>query len=66
MLPYLAQGVNSAIEDGSVLGLILGHLGSKTELFKALQIYEKLRKARGDSIVKETFAQVRTYCPGRS
>ncbi|CAI7589798.1 unnamed protein product [Penicillium discolor] len=57
MLPYLAQGANSAVEDGAVLGLILGHLRSKDQLPKALKMYEDLRKARGDAIVKETFKQ---------
>ncbi|SPN97564.1 related to salicylate hydroxylase [Cephalotrichum gorgonifer] len=57
MLPYLAQGANSAIEDGTVLGLLLGHLGSKDQLPKALQMYQKLRKTRGDAIVRETFKQ---------
>lgn len=58
MLPYLAQGANSAIEDGAVLGLLLGFMKSKAQLPKALKLYEKLRKARGDAIVKETFKQV--------
>ena len=60
MLPYLAQGANSAIEDGAVLGLLLGHLRSKDQLPKALQMYQQLRKTRGDGIVKETFKQVST------
>ena len=59
MLPYLAQGANSAIEDGAVLGLLLGHIQSKDQLPKALSMYEKLRKSRGDAIVRETFKQVR-------
>ena len=58
MLPYLSQGANSAIEDGAVLGILLGHLRSKDQLPKALQMYQKLRKTRGDAIVKETFKQV--------
>lgn len=58
MLPYLAQGANSAIEDGTVLGLLLGHLRSKDQLPKALQMYEQLRKTRGEAIVKEAFKQV--------
>ncbi|WQF87618.1 Putative FAD-binding domain, FAD/NAD(P)-binding domain superfamily [Colletotrichum destructivum] len=57
MLPYLAQGANSAVEDGAVLGLVLGHLTSKSQLPAALRLYEKLRKARGESIVRETFKQ---------
>lgn len=58
MLPYLAQGANSAVEDGAVLGLLLGHIKSKSQLPAALKSYEKLRKARGESIVRETFKQV--------
>jgi salicylate hydroxylase len=59
MLPYLAQGANSAIEDGVVLGLLLGQIRSKSQLPKALEMYERLRKARGEAIVRETFKQVR-------
>jgi 2-polyprenyl-6-methoxyphenol hydroxylase-like FAD-dependent oxidoreductase len=58
MLPYLAQGANSALEDGAVLGLLLGHVESKAQLPQALILYEKLRKARGDAIARETFKQV--------
>jgi salicylate hydroxylase len=58
MLPYLAQGANSAIEDGAVLGLLLGHIKSKDQLPQALKMYQSLRKARGERIVKETFKQV--------
>ncbi|KAI1863409.1 uncharacterized protein JN550_009520 [Neoarthrinium moseri] len=57
MLPYLAQGANSAIEDGAVLGQLLGHITSKDQLPQALKMYEKLRKARGEAIVRETFKQ---------
>ena len=61
MLPYLAQGANSAIEDGAVLGALLGHVRSPGQMPHALRLYEKLRKARGEAIVRETFKQVR--CP---
>ncbi|KAK8059145.1 hypothetical protein PG996_009075 [Apiospora saccharicola] len=57
MLPYLAQGANSAIEDGAVLGLLLGRIQSGDQVPQALAMYEKLRKARGESIVRETFKQ---------
>jgi salicylate hydroxylase len=59
MLPYLAQGANSAIEDGAVLGLLLGHMQSRKQLPQALRMYEKLRKARCYAIARETFKQVR-------
>jgi salicylate hydroxylase len=57
MLPYLAQGANSAVEDGAVLGLLLGHMQSKSQLPQALKLYERLRKTRGEAIAKETFKQ---------
>ncbi|KAM6529318.1 hypothetical protein FALCPG4_007457 [Fusarium falciforme] len=57
MLPYLAQGANSAIEDGAVLGRLLGNIQSKEKLPKVLRMYEQLRKNRGDAIVRETFKQ---------
>jgi len=56
-VPYLAQGANSSIEDGAVLGNILGAMTTKEQLPSALKLYEKLRKKRGEAIVKETFAQ---------
>lgn len=59
MLPYLAQGANSAVEDGAVLGLLLGHIKSKEQVPKALKMYETLRKQRGEAIQRETFKQVR-------
>jgi salicylate hydroxylase len=65
MLPYLAQGANSAVEDGAVLGLLLGHIQSKNQLPKALNMYEELRKSRGEAIVRETFKQVRD-CSNRN
>lgn len=58
MLPYLAQGANSAVEDGAVLGQVLGHIKSKEQVPQALKMYEKLRKARGEAIQRETFKQV--------
>ncbi|EUC40261.1 hypothetical protein COCMIDRAFT_109280 [Bipolaris oryzae ATCC 44560] len=57
MLPYLAQGANSAIEDGTVLGLLLGLIQSKEHLHPALELYQNLRKTRGELIVRETFKQ---------
>ncbi|KAK5108262.1 hypothetical protein LTR62_008646 [Meristemomyces frigidus] len=57
MLPYLAQGANSSIEDGAVLGHVLSAMQHKDQLPEALKLYERLRKKRGEAIVKETFAQ---------
>lgn len=58
MLPYLAQGANSAIEDGAVLGHLLGKVKTRSQLPKALKTYEQLRKTRGEAVVRETFKQV--------
>ncbi|KAJ5155978.1 hypothetical protein N7492_008781 [Penicillium capsulatum] len=57
MLPYLAQGANSSLEDGAVLGLLLGHMTNKAQLPRLLRLYESLRKSRGEAIVRETFKQ---------
>jgi salicylate hydroxylase len=57
MLPYLAQGANSSIEDGAVLGNVLAALRRKEQLPAALKLYERLRKKRGEAIARETFAQ---------
>jgi salicylate hydroxylase len=60
MLPYLAQGANSSLEDGAVLGLLLGHMTNQAQLPGILRLYESLRKSRGEAIVRETFKQVRS------
>ena len=61
MLPYLAQGANSSLEDGAVLGNVLAAVESKDQLPDALGLYERLRKKRGEAIVRETFAQRRDF-----
>jgi salicylate hydroxylase len=58
MLPYLAQGANSSLEDGAVLGQLLGQMTDKAQLPRILRLYESLRKSRGEAIVRETFKQV--------
>lgn len=58
MLPYLAQGANSAVEDGAVLGLLLGQIKTKAQLPQALKMYQELRKFRGEAVARETFKQV--------
>ncbi|KAL4800234.1 FAD binding domain protein [Aspergillus venezuelensis] len=61
MLPYLAQGANSSLEDGAVLGGLLGHLTDRSQLPSILKLYESLRKNRGEAIVRETFKQRRDF-----
>lgn len=60
MLPYLAQGANSSLEDGAVLGYLLSKVNQQTkneQLPKAAKLYQELRKERGERIQKETFKQ---------
>ncbi|KAL7622421.1 hypothetical protein AAE478_007926 [Parahypoxylon ruwenzoriense] len=57
MLPYLAQGANSSLEDGAVLGRLLKYVTSRNKIMPALEMYQKLRKARGEAIAKEALGQ---------
>lgn len=57
MLPYLAQGANSSLEDSAVLGELLARISNKMQLPQVLRLYERLRKNRGEAIVRETFKQ---------
>ena len=59
MIPYLAQGANSSIEDGIVIGLLLGKMTSRDQLPQAIRLYEKMRKARGETIARESLLQVK-------
>jgi salicylate hydroxylase len=60
MLPYLAQGANSSLEDGAVLGSLLGKV-KKGDMERQLpcvsKIYQNLRMVRGRKIQLETFKQ---------
>jgi salicylate hydroxylase len=51
-LPYLAQGAAMAVEDGAVLGGLLGKLQRREQLGDVLKIYEALRKARTERVVQ--------------
>ncbi|KAI1208281.1 FAD binding domain protein [Annulohypoxylon truncatum] len=57
MLPYLAQGANSSLEDGAVLGRLLKYVTSRDKLTPALEMYQQLRKIRGEGIAKEALGQ---------
>jgi len=57
MLPYLAQGANSSLEDGAVLGRLLSYVKSREQISWAVTLYEGLRKSRSEQIVRETFKQ---------
>ena len=58
MIPYLAQGANSSVEDGAVIGLLLGKMKSRAQLPQAIRLYQQLRKARGEAIASESLLQV--------
>ncbi|EOO02957.1 putative fad binding domain protein [Phaeoacremonium minimum UCRPA7] len=60
MLPYLAQGANSSLEDGAVLGHLLGKVSlakKKEKLPRVAEMYQRLRMGRGRQIQLETFKQ---------
>lgn len=56
-LPYLAQGAAMAVEDGAVLGGLLGKLEHRSQLGALLALYESLRKKRTTRIVLESTKQ---------
>ena len=54
----MAQGANSSLEDAAVLGDLLGRASSSgVALPTALSLFDKLRRARMERLVAETFAQ---------
>ncbi|KAH0360266.1 FAD/NAD(P)-binding domain-containing protein, partial [Aureobasidium melanogenum] len=48
MLPYVAQGAAQAIEDAGFLQTVLNK--SSTDVTLAIQVYEQVRKARGEAV----------------
>ena len=54
MLPYMAQGANSSLEDAAT---ILSHVERVSQLGPALTLYDAVRRPRVDQLVRETFAQ---------
>jgi len=60
MLPYLAQGANSSLEDGAVLGCLLGKVrrpSRAAQLPRVAELYQRLRMERGRQIQLESFRQ---------
>ena len=55
-LPHLAQGAAQAIEDAAVLGVVLSPKriadGKPETIYKALKIYEKVRKERAEALAE--------------
>tara|TARA_R110002060_G_scaffold31559_5_gene42138 strand:+ start:224 stop:523 length:300 start_codon:yes stop_codon:yes gene_type:complete len=58
MLPYLAQGAGSALEDGAALGVLLSTADCREDLPKALKLYEQLRKTRSTTLQERSIIQV--------
>lgn len=48
--PYVAQGAAQAVEDAAALGIILSNVASRHDIPRALQVYEKSRKQRAETI----------------
>ncbi|RKL07413.1 hypothetical protein BFJ68_g9916 [Fusarium oxysporum] len=57
MLPYMAQGAGSAIEDGAALGIILSKVDRREQLPQALKTYENLRIPRSSALQKWSMKQ---------
>ncbi|MCJ1475949.1 hypothetical protein MMC13_004613 [Lambiella insularis] len=55
MLPYMAQGANSALEDGASIGTLLGKIDSKSQIPEMTRIYQEIRKERVLRFREETF-----------
>lgn len=48
--PYVAQGAAQAVEDAAALGVLLSTIPSRHDIPHALQVYEKSRKMRAESV----------------
>ena len=51
----MAQGANSALEDGATLGALLGRVKAKEQIPSVVRIYESIRKNRIGKVRAETF-----------
>ncbi|KAK2753228.1 hypothetical protein FQN54_007919 [Arachnomyces sp. PD_36] len=57
MLPYMAQGANSSLEDAATLGALLSKVHRREQIPSAMAMYDAIRRPRVDQLVRETFAQ---------
>jgi salicylate hydroxylase len=64
MLPYMAQGAGSALEDGAALGILLADCNTSKDLPAVLEKYQNLRKARSLALQKGSMKQVSTLFGG--
>ena len=53
-LPYLAQGAALAVEDGAVLGVLMGRCEKRHEVSHMTRLFERMRKERGEKIVERS------------
>lgn len=58
MLPYMAQGAGSALEDGAALGILLSRATSLQDLPRILKAYQDLRKPRSVKLQQGSMKQV--------
>lgn len=57
----MAQGANSSLEDGATIGALLSKVHRKEQIPAAMDIYDAIRRARVDQLVRETFVQGREH-----
>ncbi|KAH7089413.1 hypothetical protein FB567DRAFT_590232 [Paraphoma chrysanthemicola] len=57
MLPYLAQGAGSSLEDGAALGVLLSTAKGRQDLPEILKLYEQLRKPRSSALQQRSMIQ---------
>lgn len=57
MLPYMAQGANSSLEDAATIGGLLAKVQRREQIPSAMAMYDAIRRPRVDQLVRETFAQ---------
>lgn len=57
MLPYVAQGANSALEDGATIGALLSKVSRRDQISAAMDMYDVIRRPRVDQLVREAYAQ---------
>lgn len=58
MLPYVAQGAAQAIEDAGVLTCVLSMIDDSLDIGLAFEIYEAVRKDRGE-VIQQSAAKTR-------
>lgn len=58
MLPYMAQGAGSALEDGAALGILLSKVTTREDVPQILKTYQDLRAPRSTALQKWSMKQV--------